>query len=324
MRKATQIAYGAEIKGPVSAVDAAAGTFDVLGITVRTATTTVYQNFGGVAALASGNVVEVHGRIDSGGRIVATFVEREATSEAAFAAGNGKYRLRGPVAGLSGTAPAYAFTVRGVAIRTDAATRIDGTPAEGVAVGVRLNPTRQADGSYLAERVAVRNASYGSASLAAQGEVEGYVGAFDAASGSFSVASYPARLGSGVAYANGVAADLQDGIRVEAKGSIQSGVLVVSRLEFKSRDDNHDGMDNELAGTSNEFTLMGTATCASCSAGSGSFTIKGVTVAYGASTEFRDGLSGTSLDGKTVEVRCVSEVTAGGTTCRATRIKLDH
>ena len=38
VRKATQIAYGAELKGPVTAVDVAAGTFDVFGITVRTST----------------------------------------------------------------------------------------------------------------------------------------------------------------------------------------------------------------------------------------------------------------------------------------------
>ncbi len=80
VRSATQIAYGAEIKGPVTAVDAAAGTFNVFGITVRTTTTTVYDNFGGVATLAAGNVVEVHGQPDTNGRIVATYVEREATS----------------------------------------------------------------------------------------------------------------------------------------------------------------------------------------------------------------------------------------------------
>ena len=84
VRSATQIAYGAEIKGPVTAVDAAAGTFNVFGITVRSTATTVYDNIGGVAALTTGNVVEVHGQPDTNGRIVATYVEREANSVAAF------------------------------------------------------------------------------------------------------------------------------------------------------------------------------------------------------------------------------------------------
>ena len=45
---------------------------------------------------------------------------------------------------------------------------------------------------------------------------------------------------------------------------------------------------------------------------------------YGDTTEFKDGLSGPTLDGKAVEVICVGEVTSTGTTYRATRIELDH
>ena len=299
VRKATQIAYGAELKGPVTAVDVAAGTFDVFGITVRTSTTTTnFFNFGGVASLAAGNVVEVHGQPDAGGRIVATYVEREAASEAAFTTGDGEYRLRGPIASLGGSSAGYSFTVRGVAIRTDGSTRFDGTPANGVAVSVRLAPTRLGDGGYMAERLKVRSASYDDVASASEGEVEGYVGDFDAAAGTFRVAGYAVRLGPNVVYTDGVAADLKDGIRVEAKGSIQSGVLVVTKLEFKSRDDDDDGIDDEVSGSSTEFEFKGSAACgSSCGASSGTFTVKGVTVSYDAGTEFRDGLSGASLDG---------------------------
>jgi hypothetical protein len=322
VRSATQIAYGAEIKGPVTAVDTVAGTFNVFDITVRSTATTVYDNFGGVATLATGNVVEVHGQPDTNGRIVATYVEREASSVAAFVAGDGEYRLRGAVTGLSGSSPAYAFTLRGVAIHTDATTDFDGAPADGVSVSVRLNPAQQGDGSYLAERLKVRSASYDDSS-SAEGEVEGYISAFAGGASAFQVAGYPVRLSSGVAYEDGVAADLKNGIRVEAKGSIDNGVLVVTRLEFKSRDDDDDGDDDDVSGGSKEFEFKGAAVCVSCGATSGTFRIKGVTVNYGASTKFRDGLSGATLDGKTVEVKSVGEVTATGTTYRATRIELD-
>jgi hypothetical protein len=324
VRTATQIAYGSETKGPVTAVNAAAGTFDVFGITVRTTATTVFDNFGSVAALATGNVVEVHGQPDTNGRIVATYVEREATSVAAFVAGDGEYRLRGAVAGLSGSSPAYTFTVRGVAIRTDATTDFDGTPADGVSVGVRLNPTQEGDGRYLAERLKVRTASYHDSSSATEGEVEGYVSDFTSAASAFLVAGYSVRLASGVVYEDGVATDLKNGIRIEAKGSIENGVLVVTKLEFKSRDADGDGNDDHVPGGSHEFELKGIATCVSCGATSGTFTVKGVTVTYGAATEFRDGLSGTTLNGKAVEVKSVGEVTSTGTTYRATRIELDH
>ncbi len=131
------------------------------------------------------------------------------------------------------------------------------------------------------------------------------------------------RLAAGVVYEDGVAADLKDGIRVEAKGSIDNGVLVVTKLEFKSRDDDDDGDDDDVSGGSKEFEFKGAVACASCGATSGTFTVKGVTVNYGATTEFRDGLSGATLDGKRVEVKSVAEVTSTGTTYRATRIELD-
>lgn len=323
VRSATQITYGAEIKGPVTAVDAAAGTFSVFGITVRSTATTVYDNLGGVAALATGNVVEVHGQPDTNGRIVATYVEREATSAAAFVADDGEYRLRGAVVGLSGSNPSYTFTLRGVAIRTNAATRFDGTPTDGISISVRLNPTPQGDGSYLAERLKVRSASYDDRSSSTEGEVEGYVSDFVDAASAFRVAGYPARLALSVVFEDGAAADLKNGVRVEAKGAIDNGVLVVTKLEFKSRDDDDDGEDDDVSGGSKEFEFKGAAACVSCGATSGSFTVKGVTVNYGPSTEFRDGLSGTTLDGRRVEVKSVGEVTSTGTTYRATRIELD-
>jgi len=78
-----------------------------------------------------------------------------------------------------------------------------------------------------------------------------------------------------------------------------------------------------VSGGSQEFEFKGSAACTQCGASSGSFRIKGVSVSYDASTEFRDGLSGTTLGGKALEVKCVAQVTASGTVYRATRIELD-
>lgn len=47
-------------------------------------------------------------------------------------------------------------------------------------------------------------------------------------------------------------------------------------------------------------------------------------MSYDASLEFKDGLSGATLDGKAAEVKSVGAVTATGTTYRATRIELDN
>ena len=322
VRSATQIAYGAEVEGAVSAVDAAAGTFDVLGVRVRTTPTTVYRDFGGVAALTPGQVVAVYGLSDNAGRIVATHVAREAASAAAHVAGGGKYRLRGTIAGLSAAAPSQ-FTVRGVAIRTDAATRIEGTPADGAPVSLRLNPLPQPDGRYLAERLSVRQPSYASVPSAANAEVEGYVSGFDAASGNLRVGGYAVRLASGVVFEDGVAADLKNGIRVEAKGSVEGGVLVATTIEIESRDDDGDGDDTEVATAASPVEFEGVATCIACGPGSGNFGIKGHTVTYDAGTVFKDGLSGATLHGKTIEVKAVPVTSGAGTVYRATEVELD-
>jgi len=126
-----------------------------------------------------------------------------------------------------------------------------------------------------------------------------------------------------VVYEDGAAANLKDGIRVEVKGRIDNGVLVVTKLEFKSRDDDDDGDDDDVSGGSQEFEFKGTAACVSCGASSGTFTVKGVTVSYDAGTEFKDGLSGSTLDGKAVEVKSAGVLTSAGTTYRATEIKID-
>lgn len=324
VRTATQIAYGAELKGPVTAVDAAAGTFSVFGVTVRTTSTTVYADIAGVASLAPGNVVEVHGLPDSAGRIVATHVEREAASEAAYIASGGEYRLRGPVVGLLSSSSGSTFAVRGVAIRTDGATQFDGTPVEGSSVSVRLNPTLQSDGRYLAQRVKLRSASYDDLPSTAEAEIEGYVSGFDAGAGTLTVAGYAVRLASNVAYEDGVAADLKNGVRIEAKGSVDNGVLVAAGIKFESHDDNGDGNDDEVSSGLPEFEFKGSATCIECGASSGSFSVKGATVTYDTRTEFDDGLSGTTLNGSIVEVEAVAEAGANGTVYRATKIKLDN
>jgi hypothetical protein len=322
VRTATQFSYGAELKGPVTAVDATAGTFTVFGIGVRTTSTTLFAGVGGVATLAAGNVVEVHGHPDAAGRIVATLVEREAGTVAEFIAGGGEYRLRGAVEGLSGSNPAYTFAVRGLQVRTDAATRFDGLPSAGAPVALRLNPALQSDGRYRVERLKLRRSGY-EVSGTAEGEVEGYVTDFNAGTGTLRVAGYAVRLAPGVAYEDGFAADLKNGVRVEAKGRVEAGVLVAARVEFKSLDSDGDGKDEDVSGEPEDLTFKGLATCVSCAATSGSFTVQGIRLDYDAATQFEDGLSGPALNGRTVEVKSVAVAGASGSVYRATRIKLD-
>lgn len=316
---ATQIAYASELKGPVTAVDAGAGTFSLFGVAVRTNAATVYANFGGVAALAVGNVVELHGLRDNAGRLLATRLELKAATIAGYAAGGGEFRLRGAATGLVGSAPSQQFQLRSVPVVTDAGTRVDGSLVEGAAVSVRLFPTALGDGSYRAQRVQVRRSGFDDSASGAKGEVEGFVSGYSAAGNEFVVAGYRVRLGASVRFENGVQGDLLDGARVEAEGRVDGGVLMADKLEFKSRA-NGGGDDNAA---SSEFEFKGTAQCVVCGAAAGTFTIKGATVGYDQRTAF-EGVNGSTLSGRAVEVKGLAEVTAGGTVYRATRIRLDH
>ena len=111
-------------------------------------------------------------------------------------------------------------------------------------------------------------------------------------------------------------------------GSTDEVNLAIDGVDLLDEDgSNHeldrDGDDDTVSGRAQAFEFKGAAACDSCGATSGTFTVKGVTLTYSATTEFRDGLGGTTLNGKVVEVQSVAEVTSTGTTYRATRIELD-
>lgn len=306
----------AEIKGPVTAVDTAGASFSVFGQTVRVTAATVFADVAnGLAGLAVGNVVEVDALPDGAGNLVATRIEREAPSVAAF---NGEFRVRGGVSGLGGTSPALRFTVASVTVTTDATTRIDGTIANGAFVSVRLNKNVAGDGSYAATRVQVKSRSFDDDFNEA--ELEGFVAGFTAADQPFTVAGYPVRLGSSVSYEDGTAADLANGRRVEVKGAVTAGVLVVRRVEFE--DDDDDGGDD---GDDAPFEFKGVATCAAtpCAAVDGSFTVQGIAIRYDATTRFDNGVTTANLAGRNVEVKAIAQTGAGGTGFLATRIEPD-
>ena len=100
--RAHALRFGGLVTGPVEAVDATAGTLTVLGQGVDVTSTTVFDDSlaGGLAAVATGAVVEVHGLLDSAtGRITATRIEPESSAT--------RYKLRGVVRALDSTAKTF-------------------------------------------------------------------------------------------------------------------------------------------------------------------------------------------------------------------------
>ncbi|MEI7464301.1 MAG: DUF5666 domain-containing protein [Burkholderiales bacterium] len=314
---ASSIAYYAALKGPVTAVDVGAGTVTVFGQVVNVTATTLFESVSGLSALAVGNVVEVYGLPDAGGAITATRIEREATSIAAF---GGDFRIRGLVSSLVATSPGQRFSVGSVTVQTDNATQIEGTIADGVFVRVRLDKTAIAVNTYTAKRVKVKNRVYESGVNKA--EVQGLISGYTSPSAEFKVNGYPAQLGTSVTYERGAVGDLANDVRIEAKGVVTNGVLVISKVEFDD-ESNAGGSD----GSSAPFEFNGVATCSPtpCGSPTGSILVRGVTVKYDtATTRFNDGLTTANLSGARVEVKAVAQSGSVGSTLLATRIKRDN
>ena len=316
---ASSISYYSALKGPVTDFNSGAGTFKVFGQLVSTTATTLVELGSSGSPLADGNVVEVYGLPDASGGITATRIEREAISISAF---SGDFRIRGLVSGLVATSPGQRFSVGTVTVQTDNATQIEGTIADGVFVKVRLDKTVAGDGSYVAKRVKVKNRVYESG--VSKAEVQGLISEFTSPSAEFKVNGYRVKLYTSVTYEpqpGSSVNDLANDVRIEAKGVVTNGVLVISRIEFD--DESNDGGAD---GSEAPYEFHGVASCSAtpCDSPVGSIVVRGVTVQYDATTRFEDGLTAATLNGATVEVKAIAQTGSGGTTLLATRIEIDN
>jgi len=316
---ASSIAYYSALKGPVTNVNVGAGTVTVFSQVVNVTATTLFESTSGLSGpsvLAVGNVVEVYGLPDAGGAITATRIEREATSIGAF---SGDFRIRGVVSGLVATSPGQRFSVGTITVQTDNATQIEGTIADGAFVRVRLDKTAIAADTYTAKRVKVKNRVYESG--VSKAEVQGLISGYTSPSAEFKVNGYPVQLGTSVTYEGGAVGNLADDVRIEAKGVVTNGVLVISKVEFDD-ESNVGGSDGNDA----PYEFHGTATCSTpCVSPTGSFQVRtGVTMQYDATTRFEDGLTAATLNGTRVEVKAIAQAGSGGTTLLATRIERDN
>ena len=293
---ARSIRFHSEIKGPVDAVDAAAGTLQVLGQTVTVDGATVFDGItGGLAGVAPGALVEVYALFDATNRLFkATRIEAKATLA--------EFRLRGVVADLDPTA--RTFTLGGATI-SYAGLAAATLPAltNGALVKVKLQPLQQA-GVWIATQLKTGARAVPDA---ARSEVEGIV--TDLASlSSFRVDGVLVNA-SGASFEDGNAAVLANGARVEVHGAVVNGVLVATRVEFKRPDG--DDLEIELHGAID-----------SADAAAKTFVLRGQTVRYGDATRIDDGSAASLVAGAQVEVR--GSLAAGGAQVVASRIKLAH
>lgn len=292
---ATRIRFGSEIVGPVEAVDLAGQQLTVLGQTIAVGPRTVFDDglAGGLAGISAGTVLEIHAQFDATRAVyAASRIEAESAPSA--------FKLRGLVEALDGTA--HTFRIGSATINYAGAGEVTPLLADGVRVRVRL-ATAPVDGQWVATRVESGERHHDDHGEA---EVKGLIDAWTSAT-QFSVNGLPVDARSAT-FREGQAGVVL-GAMVEVEGTLVDGVLVASKVHLEDEEDEHElGEDYELHG---EISALDTA--------AHTFSLRGLTVSYGETTEWRD-LTEADLanDGLVVEVK--GNLSDDGTQLTATRI----
>lgn len=295
--QALHIRMGSEVVGPVGIVDTTASTVKVLGQTVLVTPSTIFDDSlaGGLTALTAGEVIEVHGILDiANARIVATRIEPKATALV--------FKLRGVIETLDTTA--MTFTINGEPIS------YAGLPAAMVPPGLTkgqvvrvLLQTTQVGGMWVATGL---RGGLRLPEARREAHVEGAITAFTSAT-DFEVNGLKVDAAS-ASFPDGNAGIVL-GARVEVEGTVVNGVLVATKVEIEEHR-NQGVREWELHG------LMGNLDTTAKT-----FSLRGLTVWYGGTVEYRDGTEASLADGKRVEVKGV--LSADRTRVEARRIRFE-
>ncbi len=304
--KALKIHFGSETVGPIASVDVTSSTFVVLGITVTVNASTVFDSSisGGIAGLAADQVVEVHGLFDAATNgITATRIELEA--------GATSYKMRGTVTAIDLTGKTFMLGTQKVSFAALAA--LPTWVAEGVQAKAVLNTTPDGAGNWVATKLRPIGTSLDNR---AEAEVEGSITAFNSVT-DFEVNGLKVDASKATLPADTTGIVL--GAHVEVKGSVVDGVLVATSV--KVDDDGHDGSGSgdHGGGTPREFELHGTIAAGSLDAVNKTFSLRGVTVSFAGTVEYKDGTVANLVDGAQLEVKGV--LSADGIQLEATLIE---
>ena len=258
---ARSVSFNDDVQGAIQSVSASAGTFVVLGQTVKVTPTTAFDDSispASIDGLRAGLVVEVSGLPDANGVIVATRVEAKAAG--------GESEVTGKVSALDATA--RRFSLNALTVDYSGATVANGTLANGACVEAK--GTSGAGGTLTASRVELKSCTLATAAND-KGELEGFVTRFGSAT-DFDVGNQRVATSATTTWVNGVPADLRANVEVEVEGSFNaSGTLDARKVKFE---------------LSSDQRLLGTVDA--LNAASSSFTMFGVTVTTDAATRIED------------------------------------
>lgn len=293
---ATRVRIGTDLLGPVTFADAGANAISVLGQVVRVTTATVLDGLpGGLASIALGDVVEVHGFLDPGlllDRFVATRIERRTTTPPQFL-------VRGPARDIDTSARTLrvggqTFDLASVGLPTGL--------VAGQVVRMRVQ-TAQVGGRWPVAAITIESRRLDDRDEAG---IEGVITALTSTT-RFDLNGIAVDA-TQASFVDGTAGIVQ-GARVKVRGRAEGGVLLASVVDLRSDDDAlNDGIDLR-----DRITALDTA--------ARTFVVRGVTVFYGTSPAPRYD-NGTEADlGTGVRVRVRALLSADRTRVEASRIE---
>lgn len=285
-----------EVKGPVDSVDVGTSRLVVLGQSVQVDRKTVFADVAGLANLAPGDLVEVHGlRNPTAQSIVATRIEKKSPP----LSGSTDLRLRGRIASLDAASKTFSI---GTIVVSYGGARIDSSAGRELANGILVKVRSEASpggNTLVASRVQIEDSLTPDAG--GRAELEGFISDF-VSTQSF-VVNGVAIDGSRAAFLRGAASTLANGVRVQVYGSYQNGRLQAETIKFE---DGGDLGELEIKGPVSGFV------------DSSNFIVHGQRVdASGASIE--RGTAQQLADGAVVEIKGVMQ----GSVLRASRVKFE-
>ncbi len=288
---ASAVRTSRSLVGPASAVDTARGQLLVLGQTVWVSGATVFDArlAGGLAGVKGGQLLEVYGFYDSNRK------GYTATRINPAAAGAG-YLVSGPVAGLD--ARSQTFSV-GSQTYSFAGLGVAGSPSEGEAVRLKLQPATDSSGRWV---VSGQRASDSTPQDRDGAGLDGVVSAL--LSGNRFVVDGVTVNASAAQFSGAVVV----GSEVEVSGSLRAGVLVAAAVKVSGdqvKSFELEGSPSALDSTARRFVLRGT------------------TVSYARSDLVFENGSAAKLVGYTGTLQVEGVLSADRTLLEATRIHFD-
>ncbi|MBI3492279.1 MAG: hypothetical protein HY047_10935 [Acidobacteria bacterium] len=289
-----------EIEEVVSSVTGAcpALRFVVGSTPVQVTTSTRYEN-GSCTDVKAGIRVEVTGTKQSDGSVTASkvVVPRTTTTTTHDETVEGEGVVTGLVSGTS--CPTLNFLIGSYTVKVTAATTFSSGACGDIKVGSKVNlaGTRQADGSILVTRLALKPTTHAPEPVEGEATVTGVKAGTSCPALEFTLADrYVIKVSASTTYEGGACADIKVGTKVHVRGTVGTdGSVTASSVNIQGGETHH---EEQAEGDGTVIGLVAGTACPTLK-----FQIRDYTIAVDASTEYVGGACTDIRSGVKVGVR---------------------